>query len=319
MNSTKEQERKDRAQKLRVFKVNEKEYFVENSSGQISYKVCFKNSHAQCTCADYVENAKKDPEFKCKHIMAVLNGNGNFLQDRPRLNNQFITEIQGREFVVYSGLLDLAHQKGLKGIEVCTVQYPNKENGFEAICKAIAESSTCEKFVEIGDANPRNVNKKVANHILRMAATRAKARCLRDLTNIGMTALEELGDEYEEQTSTSSSRGKKGGTRKKKEESSKSENDQSSQTSNGSKKPVGQQGETNKSSVSNQKNNKGDQANTNNKPSQAQKKAIENLAVRRGLTDEDLDAFSRENIGVSFPEISSEEAASLIKSLQRSA
>src|SRR5947209_6747030 len=49
-------------------------------------------------------------------------------------------------------------------------------------------------FMGIGDANPSNVNRMILPHLLRMAETRAKARALRDAVNIGVTALEELGD-----------------------------------------------------------------------------------------------------------------------------
>lgn len=112
----------------------------------------------------------------------------------PKLNEKFIMNIKGKDFVLYSGLLDLAHQKGIKSIHVEPVQYPTKDNGMEAICKAIVISSDGQEFTEIGDANPRNVNSMIREHILRMAATRAKARSFRDMTNIGMTCLEELGD-----------------------------------------------------------------------------------------------------------------------------
>jgi hypothetical protein len=112
----------------------------------------------------------------------------------PVLDERFITTIKGKDFVLYAGLLDLAHQKGIKGIHVEAIQYPTKENGMEGICKAIVESDSGEDYTEIGDANPKNVNKQIAEHVLRMAATRAKARALRDFTNIGMTCLEELGD-----------------------------------------------------------------------------------------------------------------------------
>jgi hypothetical protein len=112
----------------------------------------------------------------------------------PKINEKFIMNIKGKDFVLYSGLLDLAHQKGIKSIHVEPVQYPNKENGMEAICKSVVISSDGQEFTEIGDANPRNVTPMIKEHILRMAATRAKARALRDLSNIGMTCLEELGD-----------------------------------------------------------------------------------------------------------------------------
>ena len=112
----------------------------------------------------------------------------------PVLDERFISSIKGKEFVLYAGLLDLAHQKGIKSIHVEAMQYPTKANGMEGICKAFVESQNGEEFTEIGDANPKNVNKQIAEHVLRMAATRAKARALRDFTNIGMTCLEELGD-----------------------------------------------------------------------------------------------------------------------------
>ena len=74
------------------------------------------------------------------------------------------------------------------------IQNPTAENGHMAIVKAQAESKLGELFVDVGDATPTNCNAKVAKHLLRMASTRAKARALRDFTNIGMTCLEELGD-----------------------------------------------------------------------------------------------------------------------------
>ena len=90
--------------------------------------------------------------------------------------------------------MDLAHQKGLKGIVVEALQYPTKANGMEGICKAIVESKDGEEYIEIGDASILNVSSQIKDHVLRMAATRAKARALRDFTNIGITCLEELGD-----------------------------------------------------------------------------------------------------------------------------
>jgi hypothetical protein len=49
-------------------------------------------------------------------------------------------------------------------------------------------------FAGIGDAAPSNVNRMIVPHLIRMAETRAKARALRDAVNIGVTAVEELGD-----------------------------------------------------------------------------------------------------------------------------
>jgi len=107
------------------------------------------------------------------------------------VNEKFMISLQGKSFVTYEGLLDLAHQKNLQSISVELVQVPTKENNMTAICKATAftEKGT---FTDFGDASPQSVNSKITPHIIRMASTRAKARALRDLTNVGMTAIEEL-------------------------------------------------------------------------------------------------------------------------------
>lgn len=49
-------------------------------------------------------------------------------------------------------------------------------------------------FTGLGDASPTNVSARVARHLVRVAETRAKARALRDLTNVAMVALDEVAD-----------------------------------------------------------------------------------------------------------------------------
>ncbi len=109
------------------------------------------------------------------------------------INEKFIVNLKGKDFVTYEGLLDLAHQKGLISIDIELLQIPSKENGMVAIAKATAKTDK-STFVDIGDAGPNSVNGMIKAHIIRMASTRAKARALRDLTNVGMTALEELAE-----------------------------------------------------------------------------------------------------------------------------
>lgn len=108
-----------------------------------------------------------------------------------KINEQFIVKLQGKDFVTYEGLLDLAHQEGLLGIETQLIQIPTKENEFLAIVKATATTKD-KKFEGIGDCDNNSANRMIAPHKIRMAETRAKARALRDLTNVGMTAIEEL-------------------------------------------------------------------------------------------------------------------------------
>ena len=117
------------------------------------------------------------------------------------LRREHIVLRDGKPFVLYAGLLDLAHRVGLIGIQTTLIQAPASP-GWTAIIHARASKlvpaydgvlERIETFDGIGDANESNTNRGISVHMIRLAETRAKARALRDLTNIGVTALEELG------------------------------------------------------------------------------------------------------------------------------
>ncbi len=110
------------------------------------------------------------------------------------MREEYMIERGGRRFVLYAGLLEEAHARGLRSIETELLQVPDAENGEVAIARAVVRTEE-GKFSGIGDASPGNVSRAIVPHIIRMAETRAKARALRDAINVGVAALEELGDE----------------------------------------------------------------------------------------------------------------------------
>ena len=113
------------------------------------------------------------------------------------MREEYMIERQGKRFVLYAGLLEEAHSRGLRSIETELLQIPGVENGELAIVKAVVRTEE-GKYSGIGDASPENVSRAIAPHLIRMAETRAKARALRDAINVGVTALEELGGGDEE-------------------------------------------------------------------------------------------------------------------------
>jgi hypothetical protein len=112
------------------------------------------------------------------------------------MRDEFIIERHGNKFVLYEGLLDEAHSRGLTSIDTELLQAPvpdGSQTGEDvAIVKAVVMMEDGRSFSGIGDASPKNVNRNIAPHIIGMAETRAKARALRDAINVGITAFEEV-------------------------------------------------------------------------------------------------------------------------------
>ncbi len=115
----------------------------------------------------------------------------------PLDREKHVVSLQGKEYVLYAGVLSLAHEKGLLSIETLLVQIPGPDNEHTAIVKARVEFADGQRFEEYGDASPRNVTARIATALIRMAATRAKGRAMRDAVNVGETLAEELPPEPE--------------------------------------------------------------------------------------------------------------------------
>ncbi len=124
-----------------------------------------------------------------------------------RIKPEFIVDLKGNNYAKYPGLVDVAHQDwkmeivGVKSFITELIQFPSTDNGMTALCQTtlvayvkIGDEIQEVIFSDIGDANKANTGNLVSVHIIRMASTRSKARVLRDFTNCGMTAEEELGD-----------------------------------------------------------------------------------------------------------------------------
>jgi len=118
-----------------------------------------------------------------------------FTTEKPAVtvNEKAVINRQGRDFVLYWGLLDAAHRAGMRSIFTTLVQAPSSTNGGIAIVHATVEFDW-GSYTGIGDADDKNVNRNIAPAKIRMAETRAKARALRDALNVNMVAVEEMAD-----------------------------------------------------------------------------------------------------------------------------
>lgn len=328
---------------LGVFEAEKGLYFVDDNERKILYKVLtMRNGGFLCTCPEYEKN-KSDANYKCVHIAAVIGtnhygvvvsqGQGNGHQ-KPKLNEEFIKEIDGKSFVLYSGILDWATQCGLQKLECEILQFPNTENSNTCICKAMATFENGKIFVDIGDANMTNCNSKVSKHLIRMASTRAKARVLRDASNIGITCLEELGDlndvAGEERTNAQANKPRQ--QRTSPPQKAVVERPQPAPSPATVPQPalnnVAESKQPKAASSAEKPNTATTQpvipqtspsATVVPAMSEAQKRAVLNLSRRRGIPETQIEDMAKEQFGISFTELTVKDASIFIRHLQQAA
>ena len=107
-----------------------------------------------------------------------------------KLDKKHIAQVGGKDYVLLSGLLDLAYAKGgLLGVE--TEMLSNDTEQGRAVFRATAtgDRGSCTGH---GDASPANLSEMMMASYIRMAETRAICRALRFYLGIGMCARDEL-------------------------------------------------------------------------------------------------------------------------------
>jgi hypothetical protein len=108
---------------------------------------------------------------------------------RPRrqIPAKYIQKLQGKDFVRFAGLLQMAQAEGL--VELSAVWTANTAE--LSLAQAVAIFEDGRRYEESGDSSPQNA-KNIGLHWRRMSLTRAKARALRDALGVEECAVEEL-------------------------------------------------------------------------------------------------------------------------------
>jgi hypothetical protein len=310
--NTAEQKRNQRAEHLRVYQTDQEDFWVEGSDGKVAYRIFFnlERGVGKCTCPDYQTKVKSDGDFRCKHIVAVADAlinseveGAEYLEKiKPKLDERFIVNIKGKDFCTYPGLLDISHKLNLISLKVELLQYPNKENGHEAITKAIAETAKGEVFMDIGDASPANCDSRIAKHLIRMSSTRCKSRVLRDLCNISMVSIEEVGDidDVIGSGNVVNIKSRKPAQTKKTSPVTKSESANNNGNGTGKKvtsKPKAIEKPKTETKKPDNNGNGSDQP----KMSVAQNRALMNLSRRRGISVDEMEKMSKEMFNIVLP------------------
>ena len=96
-----------------------------------------------------------------------------------------VISIHGTETITYEGMIDIAHQCGLKKIDSEVLMYPCAENGNTVITRSTVTLENGISCSAIGDASPTNVPAGCADSFIRVANTRATNRAIELACNVG--------------------------------------------------------------------------------------------------------------------------------------
>ena len=118
-----------------------------------------------------------------------------------------IISIHGTESITADGMIDIAHQCGLRRIESEILMYPCADNGNTVITKSTVTLENGISCSAIGDASPTNVPTGCADSFIRVANTRATNRAIELACNVGSLSFDKkdkkvIDVEYSENTSS---------------------------------------------------------------------------------------------------------------------
>ena len=179
-----------------VAKVTEGKYITKIGYRGIGHPDSPAFSSCTCPAAQYSKDSTKD----CKHVIKLAQESHAKLlhmepAPEPKVDHlqllrdaNHTTNVGGKEYVLYSGLIWLAHKTGLSSIDTEMLVCDFDKDVFIFRATASGENGT---FTGIGDATPKNCKGMVATCKPRMAETRAKARALKDYLSVAMCAFDE--------------------------------------------------------------------------------------------------------------------------------
>ena len=332
--------RQEKASSLKVFRVSNDKFYVENSTGKICYKVNLNGQGRSCTCADFTTKGKKDPEFICKHLFAVINSNGNHQKIGPIVGVEDHHLTQKVNLGVYQAIsaVQMALAKGgikknqenkfdhykFRGIDdvynsLAPVLAANKLCILPRIISRTSEERTSQKgatlfyitvdaefdFVAASDGSKHTVkifgeamdrSDKATNKAMSAAY---KYACFQTfcIPTEGDNDADLTSHEIDGKTTAAKKSKPKAGQKAKTKKEEPKPKEQSK-----AKEPV-----------------KSGSSENNGTMSTAQQKAIQNLAKRRGIKDEELESMSQNQYGVPLKELPSKDASAFIRNLQQAA
>ena len=349
--------RQEKALPLKVFQITEDQFYVENSKGKICYKVNLNGNGRTCTCADFTSNGKKDPEFMCKHLFAVINSNGNHQKIGPVVDTEGQYNELSDNLGVYQAISAVQMSLAKEGIEKTQenkydhYKFRGIDDVYNALAPVLAEhklcilpriiSRTCEErtskkgdalfyitvnaefdFVAASDGSKHTV--KIFGEAMDRndKATNKAMSAAYKYACFQTFCIPTEGDNDADLTSHEVKQKSKATAAKRskpKTEPKPKARKESKDESQPAKESKTTKEQKAKKETKAKAPIKDETPKDNTTMSPAQQKAIQNLAKRRGINDEGLEDMSQDQYSVSLKDLPSKDASAFIRHLQQAA